>query len=187
MAKENKSKYAILGMLALGEKSGYDIRKSMEASISNFWSESYGQIYPILKQLLAEELVTASSEKADSKREKIVYKPTEKGMQELQVWLQKPVDPVPVREELLLKIFFGRFMDNAALLQHLQNERESLQKTMRKYQQIEAFLKAKETEGQIGVLYSLLTLNMGKHETQAKLAWCEETIAALEKRSNKNG
>jgi DNA-binding PadR family transcriptional regulator len=180
MSKENKSKYAILGMLAFGEKSGYDIRKSMEASISNFWSESYGQIYPILKQLVAEGLATAHNDNHESKREKIVYKPTEQGLQVLEEWLQKPVEPAPLREELLLKIFFGRFSDKAVLLEHMQQHRENLHKTGRKYQEIENFLKTKQTEGEDGTIYSLITLNMGKARNQAEIAWCEETITLLQ-------
>ena len=50
MAKENRSKYAVLGMLATGPKSGYDIKQTIETSIGHFWNESYGQIYPILKR-----------------------------------------------------------------------------------------------------------------------------------------
>ena len=44
MAKENKSKYAVMGVLSICPASGYDIKKFMECSTSNFWSESYGQI-----------------------------------------------------------------------------------------------------------------------------------------------
>jgi DNA-binding PadR family transcriptional regulator len=49
--REVKSKYAILGMLSIAPMSGYDIKKQVETSISNFWSESYGQIYPALRNL----------------------------------------------------------------------------------------------------------------------------------------
>jgi len=49
--KENKSKYAIMGMLSMGPVSGYDIKKRFEESLSYFWNESYGQIYPILKKI----------------------------------------------------------------------------------------------------------------------------------------
>ncbi|WP_431606966.1 PadR family transcriptional regulator [Paenibacillus thiaminolyticus] len=35
-----------------GPRSGYDIRKQFQASLRHFWSESYGQIYPALKELL---------------------------------------------------------------------------------------------------------------------------------------
>ncbi len=51
MARENKTKYALLGLLNVCPGSGYDIKKLMEQSTSNFWNESYGQIYPILKDV----------------------------------------------------------------------------------------------------------------------------------------
>ena len=44
---------ALLGMLSLGPMSGYEIRQPIEESIGNFWRESFGQIYPTLKRLVA--------------------------------------------------------------------------------------------------------------------------------------
>ena len=51
MSKENKSRYALLGMLSLQPMSGYDLKKFTEESTANFWQENYAQIYPILRQL----------------------------------------------------------------------------------------------------------------------------------------
>src|SRR5713101_9932570 len=72
MSKENKSRYAILGILSQGPMSGYAIKKFIEASISNFWNESYGQIYPILKQLSEEGLTSTHAEKQEGKPERYV-------------------------------------------------------------------------------------------------------------------
>src|SRR5208282_3571760 len=52
MPKENRSKYAILGMLDFCPMSGYDLRKYAASSIGHFWKEDYGHIYPTLKLLL---------------------------------------------------------------------------------------------------------------------------------------
>lgn len=57
MAK-NRSRYAILGALTIRPMSGYDIRQFFAKSVSHFWDESYGQIYPILKGLHSEGLVS---------------------------------------------------------------------------------------------------------------------------------
>ena len=81
MAKENKSKYAVLGVLSICPGSGYDIKKFMEQSTSNFWNESYGQIYPILKQLVEEGLAASHAEKQEGKPEKYIYTLTEQGKQ----------------------------------------------------------------------------------------------------------
>ena len=55
--KPRSSRFALLGLLALRPMSGYEIRKTIERSISNFWNESFGQIYPTLADLVAEGLV----------------------------------------------------------------------------------------------------------------------------------
>ena len=36
----------ILGMLKLGVRTGYDIKKAIDLSTQFFWGASYGQIYP---------------------------------------------------------------------------------------------------------------------------------------------
>src|SRR5262245_4630585 len=90
MPKENRSRYALLGLLSWGPMSGYDIKKVAEQSIANFWNESYGQIYPMLKRLAAEGLATASGEKQVGKPDRYVYALTEQGRKALQGWLRKP-------------------------------------------------------------------------------------------------
>src|SRR5260370_41678899 len=90
MSKENKSKYAILGVLSYGPMSGYDIKKFIQQSISNFWSESYGQIYPILTQLTAEGLASSHTEHQDGKPERYMYTLNGKGREALQQWLAEP-------------------------------------------------------------------------------------------------
>ena len=55
MAKINKTKYAILGVLSQMSGSGYDIKKCCDTSIAYFWNENYGHIYPVLKKMEEEE------------------------------------------------------------------------------------------------------------------------------------
>jgi hypothetical protein len=83
--REKASRFAILGMLTLGKKkSGYDLKKAIATSTANFWSESYGNIYPTLRKLLEEGAIREDSEKAPaSKRQKQLYSITEKGRQSL--------------------------------------------------------------------------------------------------------
>ena len=59
MSKENKSRYALLGMLSLTSMSGYDLKKAIDLSVRHFWQENYAQIYPMLKQLTKEGLTTS--------------------------------------------------------------------------------------------------------------------------------
>lgn len=57
MKRESKTQYALLGILSQCEMNGYEIRKYIESTISFFWSESFGQIYPTLTKLEEEGLI----------------------------------------------------------------------------------------------------------------------------------
>src|SRR5262245_56172302 len=107
MSRINKSKYAIMGLLNTRPMSGYDIKKTIEAGLSNFWSESYGQIYPILRTLVAEGLATSWVEEHTGKPDRHVYTLTDAGREDLTGWLAGPVDYDPGRIEILLKLYFG--------------------------------------------------------------------------------
>ncbi len=178
MSKENKSKYAILGVLSYGPMSGYDIKKFIQQSISNFWSESYGQIYPILKQLTSEGLASSHTEKQEGKPERYMYTLTGKGWEALQQWLTEPAEYLVGRVEVLLKLFFGRHIAVSTSIEHVQRFRTLQVQLLHKYAEIEKHINANcidETER----LYLLMTVSYGLHESRALVAWCDETLAAL--------
>ncbi|WP_158630014.1 PadR family transcriptional regulator [Cohnella sp. AR92] len=167
--------YAILGIIAHGPRSGYDIRKQFNASLRFFWSESYGQIYPMLKQI-EREGYAEPVESNDSRRKKL-YRITPEGQTVFRQWLSEPVNPINYRDELLLKIFVAGPQDAKAILALLASEREELEKNV-------AVLK--EQESQALQQYHnrvpptwMLTLRYGIHSMEARLRWCEEAIHDL--------
>lgn len=178
MGKENKSRYAILGMLTLGSMSGYDMKKAIETSISNFWHESYGQIYPVLKQLHEEGLTTSHVEKQEGRPDRYVYTITDKGYEELRRWLIEPVEYQIGRNELLLKLFFGRAMPVLNTLEHMQRYRQVQLDLLEHYSTLDAIIEQNSVEG-TNASYWSITLSYGKHFTQAMLAWCDESIEKL--------
>ncbi|OUL25804.1 PadR family transcriptional regulator [Nostoc sp. T09] len=183
MSRENKSKYAILGILSFGPKSGYDIKKKIEASTSNFWSESYGQIYPILKRLVAEGLATQSIEAQVGKPDRHVYQITDNGLKELQQWLIAPVEPQVDRIEILLKLFFGQQMTVADNIRHIEKFHNLQQQLLQKYQAIAEQVKLKEADNP-NAAYWLITASYKLHVTQALIHWCEETLTQLRQQTS---
>ncbi len=179
MAKENKSRYAVLGMLSLGPMSGYDIKKVIEESISNFWQESYGQIYPMLKQLREEGLTTSHIEKQEGRPDRYVYALTDKGWDELRRWLIEPVEYQIGRNELLLKLFFSSSAPVPNALEHLERYRQLQLNMLKHYEAVEEVVKAATRGGNPHGPYWSITLSYGKHTAQAMLAWCDETIETL--------
>lgn len=179
MGKENKSRFAILGMLSLSPMSGYDLRKIIESSVGHFWNESYPQIYPMLKQLTEEGLTTCSIAKQQGKPDRNTYTLTDKGWKELEQWLREPFESQVQRNELLLKLFFGGYAPALVSIEHVQRQRAMQEQLLHTYNQTEEQIKAK-WEHHPHLPYWLLTLSMGKHVAHALIAWCDETLTILE-------
>src|SRR5207248_2524917 len=99
----------ILGMVALGKRTGYDIKQLVDRSVRYFWAASYGQIYPELRRLEEQGLITGRSEPSGG-RARTVYELTEAGEQALAGWLAGDIsvhwEP---RDEGMLKLFFSDF------------------------------------------------------------------------------
>jgi PadR family transcriptional regulator AphA len=178
--KETKSKYAVLGMLSICPMSGYDIKKRVGESISNFWSESYGQIYPILKRLVEEESVTKTVERQSGKPDRHVYALTERGRKELRRWLAEGVVPKIERNEFLLKLFFGEEVSPAINIRHVEKYRELQIHLLEKYAAVEQEIKTRYAEDS-NLPYWIMTLSYGRHVSQALLRWCDETLLTLNK------
>lgn len=179
MGKENKSRYAIMGMLSLGPMSGYELKKNMEISTSNFWKESYGQIYPMLKQLEREGLTTSYAEKQEGRPDRYIHTLTDKGEAELRSWLAEPSEPMPQRSELLLKLFFGKQIPLPAAIAHVQRHKELHLQLLQRYEETERFI-ADQFAGSANLPYWLITMRYGRSVTQAALAWCDETLTAMQ-------
>jgi DNA-binding PadR family transcriptional regulator len=181
MARSNKSRFAVLGILTFRPMSGYDIRKVFGLGPGHFWRESYGQIYPILRALEGEGLVTRRTERGQAGRPaRKVYTLTDKGRRALEDWLPEAPEAQPPRHELLLKLFFGRQAGPGVCAGHVRRQRGELEKQREAYRAIERHLR-EQCASDADAPYQLTTLRYGQHVTEALLAWCDETLRALER------
>ena len=180
MPRVNRTQYAILGMLLAGPRSGYDLKQDFEEQISHFWSESLGQIYPTLKKLSDEKLVSVSLKRRKGRPERKEYRITKKGETVFREWLQQPAQPIRRRNELLLKVFFGEAMEPENVLQHIQQLHAVEMKTQELYKHYANEIETREASP-ARRLYWRLALSSGSHINQARLAWCEESIKAVKK------
>ena len=181
MSKTNTTRYALLGVLRVAPFSGYDIKKFCDMSISNFWQENYGRIYPMLKQLEEEGMVTKRAQQTPGRPPKNVYKITEKGTDELTRWLTVPPEHHPMRLELLLKVFFAKDLPPENIIAKLKSEREEHQRQLQTYAGIETMLTTSEPQrSSPGLPYWLATLDFGKRFSRTMVEWCDDTIRAIE-------
>lgn len=175
---------ALLGVLSMAPMSGYTIRAVVEQSIGNFWSESFGQIYPALKRLTAEGMVQKKTERQKGRPDRNVYSLTEKGRERLQEWLTVPAAASVPRNDLLLKLFFGAHVPVSVSRENvlaLVGEHEA---ALRRYDGIRKEI-AREHPGDSQARFWLMTVSYGRHYSEAMLKWGKETLKELDAMESK--
>ena len=159
----------ILGMIAFGRGTGYDIKQLVDRSTRHFWAASYGQIYPELRRLEEQGLIRGRSEPSGA-RARTIYELTPDGEQALHAWLASPSGlAYELRDEGMLKLFFS----DAAPEQRLANIRAMRAQYERKHEQL-GTMQAKEMP-----LGPRLTLEMGLGITGWLIEWCDATEQRL--------
>ncbi|PXW82951.1 PadR family transcriptional regulator [Ruegeria sp. P4] len=177
-----RTAYAVLGFVMMGPKSGYDIKQAISRSTSFFWNESAGQIYPILRALEDEGLIERdmTSPTSTGKRQRQMYQITDRGQAALQNWIAGPNSDVIVRNELLLKMFFGASVAPQVIIKMLEDHRHSLQDRIAFFEEIIRQRQAEEAAGELAnAAFMISTLDYGYRMASAAVDWCDATIASL--------
>lgn len=178
MPKQNRTRYAVLGLLSFGPHSGYDLKRRFEERMNHFWSESLGQIYPTLSRLKDEGLVHARRD-TGAGRERIEYTITARGRKELAQWLSSASTPQPVRNELLLKVFLSTPDSLSALADDIRGQAQIYSALLSQYGQFETQIEAVAPAPLQARLWKL-TLRLGELVAEARHTWCEEALQELE-------
>lgn len=125
-------RYAILGLLNRKAMTGYDLSKEFQTSLAEFWHAKHSQIYPELKSLAEDGLITFQTEITGTVLEKKVYSITEAGKAEFLQWEQSKskIKQLP-KDEFKLRLFFSDSLPKDAQIQlltdHLEQHQQWLQ------------------------------------------------------------
>jgi len=177
--KENTTKFVLLGLLSRRPLTGYDIKKTVETRLDYVWDLSNGQIYPTLKTLEKNGLITRKVETRESGPIRKIYTITEKGTRELKTWLGEPAHPEVNRYEMLLKLMFGEHSNletNSKHVQAFKIRNTCLYETM---SQFERSLDAMPTQTE-EAFYVRLAVLLGKNISKASLEWADKALQMIE-------
>lgn len=99
--------HAVLALLSKGESHGYQLRSEFEEAIGPQWGElSISHVYQVLDRLVREGLVTKQHVRQRERPDRIVYRLTDRGRDELEDWLNRPfVRQTGYRDDFFLKLF----------------------------------------------------------------------------------
>ena len=123
MMKLTPTALTMLGFLHLHPRSGQELKRAADRSVANFWGISYGQIYPQLKELQENGLITPFEDEAGGRGSK--FRLTEEGEAALVTWLEKPAERPVFRDEFLVKVLFAERVLSTPQLIELISRREA--------------------------------------------------------------
>jgi len=181
MKKINKSRFALLGMLFDKPRSGYEMRQFMLESTDYFWQESDASMYPMLRLLEQEGMITGKSELV-GKRERKIFEITQKGKDEFLTWMAKPADKENRRSEFLLKIFLGATVSKEEIIKQLTLRQQKVRESKKRFERIEVDALSDVADEHPHKLFWHMALRYGMISVDAELRWLDECFEILDKK-----
>jgi DNA-binding PadR family transcriptional regulator len=178
MSRLTPTARVILGMLALGARTGYDVKRAIDLSTRFFWGASYGQIYPELHRLEERGLVEAAPEPRGGRR-RTSYSLTAAGEEALHSWL---VDDgsflFETRDEGTLKLFFGDLLGRDAVVANLRAKQAWCDRSLELFRSLEP--QARTGFFADDQLYPYVSLLYGIELLEWMRGWCDRTARKIE-------
>jgi DNA-binding PadR family transcriptional regulator len=176
MARASQTQTAVLGALSVMPMTGYAVREAIRDVLGHFWSESFGQIYPTLAEL--ERLGHVRRQGPDRTRSS-TFAITASGTARLKQLLGQPIQPVPPRNGLMLRLFFGRQLGPEACRSLLVDAKADAERRLSEYEAIQTELLDDQAHAE-DRLYWLMTVSAGAHTARAAITWAEDSLTALD-------
>ncbi len=177
---------AVLAALLEGESSGYDLAKSFDASVANFWMATPQQLYRELDRLAEQGLIQARVVHQERRPNKRVYSLTGAGHDAIQQFTSRAPKPCVIRDELAVKVLAAD-AGNAPAVRNFVTER--LQWATAKLQRYERFrtrlLDGRSEEEYLAEAERVgpyLTLLRGISFEEENIRWAERVLTVIERR-----
>jgi DNA-binding PadR family transcriptional regulator len=166
----------ILGFLAMGPLTGYDLKRHFDSTVDYFWSADKAQIYRTLAALVSEglaEVRTVPGVGGPSRQEHHI---TAAGRAALHEWLTSDLDQSPEHNSFLARVFFADDLSPAEIAGLLEQRRSAVRATLAALELVRD--SAPEPHDRAGRL-RLATLDNGLRHTRTELEWLDSLMEEL--------
>jgi DNA-binding PadR family transcriptional regulator len=175
--------YAIMGLLAGHELSGYELGVRFRNSVEYFWHARAQQIYPELSRLETAGLIAGATRSRPGKGKR-VYCLTERGRECLREWVISPSPLTLVKDEFLVKVWCYGVAEIEAARAALADQRAMHARRLATFRLAREQFPAGEAAGFAAAIFgSYLTLSVGIALEEAFIAWCDEVERTLVRRT----
>ncbi len=166
----NPTAAALLGLLAEGPRSGYELHQHAALVFGDYWTITRSQVYRELAGMAGNGLVEAGEQGARSRRP---YAVTSAGRRVFADWIVAEPGVEVIRFPLLMTVNFGDWVGRERLLAFVEAQRPAHEQRLRRYEQQLAEL----TEQRLAL--TATTVAFGLRYERAVLDWMDEVPALL--------
>jgi DNA-binding PadR family transcriptional regulator len=177
---------AVLAALLEGESSGYDLAKSFDASVANFWMATPQQLYRELDRLAEQGLIQARVVHQERRPNKRMFSLTETGYEAIQQFTARAPKPAVIRDELAVKVLAADAGDAQAVRDFIVERLEWATAKLQRYERFRARLLDGRGEDEYLAhterVGPYLTLLRGISFEQENIRWAERVLTVIERR-----
>ncbi|MBE1588099.1 PadR family transcriptional regulator [Nonomuraea angiospora] len=170
--------FAILAVLARGERTGYDLAAAMRRPVGYFWTAGHSQIHAELQKLRAGGLVGFEAEHGPGPQGRKVYHLTAEGGAVLREWVTEPPRERPERDELVLKTYASWLAEPELVRRMFADQLAAHEERLAEYERQEASFGGPPAFGDPG-FGSYATLRCGLSYERHRADWCRWMLAQL--------
>ena len=175
-------KHAILGFLLDQPMHGYALKRALSPALPPDRRINDGVLYPLLKRMEADGLVSGRVERREGAPDRRVFHPTEAGRRAFRDWLESPVgeeDEVEydfmLGHPFLTKCLFFRDLRPAEVALKLADQLEAGEAKLADFHRIRKGMVERNVDP-----YRIAVLDLGLAQQREKVRWLKRMVAELE-------
>jgi DNA-binding PadR family transcriptional regulator len=178
---------AVLAVLLEGEASGYDLAKTFDASVANFWMATPQQLYRELDKMAADGLIQGRVVHQERRPDKRLFSLTEAGRRALHEFTAAPPRPGAIRDELMVQVQAVDAGDAEAVKNALRERMSWAEAKVARFEHLRRRLLNGRTEEehltQAARIGPYLTLLRGLEFERENVRWTRQALAILDRRT----
>lgn len=172
----------VLGLLSLGEASGYDLMKLADRSVGLIWRPVKSQLYALLPRFVELGLAERQRVRQETRPDKVVYRLTDAGREALRTsLLELEAEGRAAYAIFNFKVFFGEIVGPEHVRETIEARRRQVVERQAELLRIRRGADPEED------FFPLLTLELALDELRAYVRWANRTLARLDAKSPADG
>lgn len=184
-------RHAVLAALLEDELSGYQLAKSFDLGVANFWHAQPQQLYAELTRLEKDGLVTGREVVQDSRPNKRLFKVTDAGLAELEAFTSSAAKPSFIRDDLLVAVQAVDHVGSAEVIRQLTHRAAQAESKVALFTELLVKMRGEMTEKEFlrhgERIGPYLTCLRGLAFEKGNRDWCRSSAEVLRGRRRHEG